>query len=291
MVIGPGFVGTPVANAGLFGIGPDIDIFDLFGGDGRKRSEKSNSHHSRPDGLTTVQTQGAKDARAGTGVAPAPTAKVGSVSEGVRTRQFAASSADNVNVPRSANGRGAAVLDDEEGGRGDGGRALPRISVSGRAANLAPVPTAPSTRSVVIRGTRPTAGGSGAPTAVSPQSPVVSSAPQAPVAAPLAAAPPVPEAPEGRPSPAGPPAPSIESPPAKDPGAPIVSGIGRVPDSYRVGYAEYLRSATTGDLLVAALPGVAGIAGFTLIGAYVGYRQARALQQALVTPVPTRIVM
>jgi hypothetical protein len=83
----------------------------------------------------------------------------------------------------------------------------------------------------------------------------------------------------------------IESPPAKDPGAPIVSGIGRVPDSYRAGYSEYLRSATTGDLLVAALPGVAGIAGFTLIGAYVGYRQARALQQALVAPVPARIVM
>ncbi len=65
----------------------------------------------------------------------------------------------------------------------------------------------------------------------------------------------------------------------------------KIPDSFRVGYAEYLRAATTTDLLAVALPGVAGIAGFTVIGAFAGYRQAKALQKALLAPVPTRILM
>jgi hypothetical protein len=39
------------------------------------------------------------------------------------------------------------------------------------------------------------------------------------------------------------------------------------------------------------LPGVAGIAGFTVLGAYAGYRQAKALQAALLAPVPTRILL
>ena len=42
---------------------------------------------------------------------------------------------------------------------------------------------------------------------------------------------------------------------------------------------------------MAALPGVAGIAGFTLVGAYAGFRQAKALQRALLAPVPTRILL
>jgi hypothetical protein len=65
----------------------------------------------------------------------------------------------------------------------------------------------------------------------------------------------------------------------------------KIPDSFRVGYAEYLRAATTTDLLAAALPGVAGIAGFTLLGAFAGYRQAKAIQEALLAPVPTRILL
>ena len=56
-------------------------------------------------------------------------------------------------------------------------------------------------------------------------------------------------------------------------------------------YAEYLRAATTVDLFAAALPGVAGIAGFTLLGAYAGYRQARAVQAAMLPPVPTRFLL
>jgi hypothetical protein len=80
-------------------------------------------------------------------------------------------------------------------------------------------------------------------------------------------------------------------PQAKDPLAPSDSGIAPIPDSYRAGYAEYLRSASTSDLLFEALPGVAGIAGFTLVGAYAGYRQAKALQRALLAPAPTSILL
>jgi hypothetical protein len=65
----------------------------------------------------------------------------------------------------------------------------------------------------------------------------------------------------------------------------------RIPDGFRVGYAEYLRSATTSDILAAALPGAAGIAGFTVLGAYAGYRQAKAIQQALLPPVPTSVLL
>jgi hypothetical protein len=39
------------------------------------------------------------------------------------------------------------------------------------------------------------------------------------------------------------------------------------------------------------VPGVAGIAGFTLIGAFAGYRQAKAVQMALLAPVPTSFLL
>ena len=80
-----------------------------------------------------------------------------------------------------------------------------------------------------------------------------------------------------------------QSPFANIPGVPSISGVAPLPDSFRVGYHEYLRTASTSDLFVAALPGVAGIAGFTLVGAYAGYRQARGLQKALLAPVPTSV--
>lgn len=70
-----------------------------------------------------------------------------------------------------------------------------------------------------------------------------------------------------------------------------ISPPNKIPESFRVGYAEYLRVATTTDILAAALPGAAGIAGFTLIGAYAGYRQAKAVQLALLAPVPTNILV
>ena len=70
-----------------------------------------------------------------------------------------------------------------------------------------------------------------------------------------------------------------------------VSPRAKIPDGFRVGYAEYLRAATTSDILAAALPGAAGIAGFTVLGAYAGYRQAKAIQQALLAPVPTSVLL
>jgi hypothetical protein len=65
----------------------------------------------------------------------------------------------------------------------------------------------------------------------------------------------------------------------------------KIPDSFRVGYSEYLRAATTSDILAAALPGAAGLAGFTILGAYAGYRQAKALKAALLAPVPTSVIL
>lgn len=151
------------------------------------------------------------------------------------------------------------------------GGGLPRAVTTPRSMNLPRVSSAPSTRSVVIR--RAPASIVAAARPAPPQSP--------PSAVALAAPPPEVVEPEARPAPEAPPAPSPLTPRAVDP----------VPDSYRVGYAEYLRAADTGDLLVAALPGVAGIAGFTLVGAYAGYRQARAVQRAFVAPVATSILL
>jgi len=130
------------------------------------------------------------------------------------------------------------------------------------------------TRTVVIRAPQATR----TPISTTPPAFVAPQLPQAPAAVPLAAPPPIP------PTPAQPPQ-------VNGPLAPSHSTAGRVPDSFRVGYDEYLRTATTTDLFVAAMPGVAGIAGFTLVGAYAGYRQARAVQRALLAPVPTSVLL
>lgn len=160
---------------------------------------------------------------------------------------------------------------------------MPRMNIAARATNLPRVSSAPSTRSVVIRGTRQSAGPAAIGAVTSP------SVNQAPAAVPMAAVPPASPEPEGSPAPGAPvPAPSPRtsiSLPQRN------SGVGQIPDPFRVGYPQYLRTATTSDLLAAALPGVAGIAGFTLVGAYAGYRQAKALQRALLAPVPTSILL
>jgi hypothetical protein len=260
MAAGPGFVGAAQAHA-ILGIGPDwLDIF----GD----NKKSALHHPRPDGEASAQTSRttASLTTAGIAAAEAPTAKVGSLPENGDAREFAA--AENVGIAESVGGGGG----------------LSQAATSVRTGNLPRVSSAPVTRSIVIRGA-PRSADNAARAVVSP------AVPQAPVIVALAAPPPVAPEPVGRPAPAAPPAPSPSAPQAKDPLAPSDSGATPIPDSYRVGYAEYLRSATTDDLFMAALPGVAGIAGFTLVGAYAGYRQAKALQRALLAPVPTRILL
>ena len=182
-------------------------------------------------------------------------------------------------VPKSASLQSTSP---QSASRGGSGGAVSRFSPVGRSSNLPSVPSAPITRNIVIRGTASTPSvGTAAPRSV----PRAIS--QTPAAVPLAASPPVAPQPEGRPAPA----PSQAPPQAKDPLAPSNSSAARVPDSYRVGYAEYLRSATTTDLVAAALPGFAGIGGFTLLGAYAGYRQARSLQRALLAPVPTSFLL
>lgn len=171
------------------------------------------------------------------------------------------------------------------------------------------VSTAPSARSVVIRSK---------PTVAQPEPEVV---PATFVAAPVALRPAValsgpgfeavPAAPAPRPATVPiavdpPAAPALEMPvplaapitTTNQPGptgrlgpAKSISPPNKIPESFRVGYAEYLRAATTSDILAAALPGAAGIAGFTVIGAYAGYRQAKAIQLALLAPVPTSILL
>lgn len=260
MVVGPGAFGAAEARA-IFGIGPDW--FDIFGDD-----KKSDMHHPRPGSEVRAQSTGSA---ARVAAAEAPQAKVGSVPEGAGTAATTGAPA-NVSAPS-----GIA----ESFGNGGGG-GLPRTNIALRPGNLPRVSTAPVTRSVVIRGTPRAA--TNVP-AVAP-----AELPQAPAVVPLAAPPPVSPEPEGRPAPAAP-APPPWSPPAKNPLAPSDSGVARVPESFRVGYAEYLRTASTTELFAAALPGVAGIAGFTVIGAYAGYRQARALRRALLAPVPTSFLL
>ncbi len=175
------------------------------------------------------------------------------------------------------------------------------------------VSTAPSTRSVVIRkavAAQPVEEAVPAPAIVSAAyapatmmgSPLVdvpaapaAAGPPAPAAVSFGGLPPLPAAPAIVP-PAPQALPVIPSTSAPGPGQPLAPAHSprpttKIPDTFRVGYAEYLRTATNGDILAAALPGAAGIAGFTLIGAFAGYRQARGLQRALLAPVPTRILL
>ena len=46
--------------------------------------------------------------------------------------------------------------------------------------------------------------------------------------------------------------------------------------SYRVGYAEYLRTAGMSQIAALAFPGVAGMLVITGAGGFIGYRQAKA---------------
>lgn len=68
-----------------------------------------------------------------------------------------------------------------------------------------------------------------------------------------------------------------------------LGGITLPPASFRIGYSEYLRSAGLPQLLVLAVPGVAGMLVLTAVGGLVGYRQARA-GHAVRTGVTARFV-
>jgi hypothetical protein len=220
---------------------------------------------------------------------------------------------------------GAAVADAGVLGIGGGGDGVDVLGIDligggskksgsgGTVARAGSVSTAPSARSVVIR-TKPAA--------TQPESTIAPAAFTAPSAQPPAVALGshhvefVPEAPpQAAPAPVPVSAPVLVMPPAAPAldvpvpqGLPVTTTnqpgpnglIGpadsfspptKIPESFRVGYAEYLRAATTADLLAAALPGAAGLAGFTIIGAFAGYRQAKALQMALLAPVPTRVLL
>jgi hypothetical protein len=221
---------------------------------------------------------------------------------------------------------GAAVADAGVLGIGGGGDGVDVLGVDvlgggskksgsgGTVARASSVSTAPSARSVVIR-TKPAA--------TQPQSttaPAAFTAPAAQLPAVALGSRHVEDVPEAPPqvaatAPVPVSAPALVIPPAapaldlpvpqglpvtttKQPGpngliepAEQFSPPTKIPESFRVGYAEYLRAATTTDLLAAALPGAAGIAGFTLIGAFAGYRQAKAVQMALLAPVPTRVLL
>ncbi|MGH3677728.1 MAG: hypothetical protein ACRDU5_18730 [Mycobacterium sp.] len=182
-----------------------------------------------------------------------------------------------------------------------------------REPDLPEVSTEPMTRSVVIRkapaapAERAVPAALGAPMAptapIAPRAPMVPrapaqpapAAPAAPVIVPPAIVPPpapVVVPPAGRPQPPSSPIPVTREPRANNPLAPPASvGPSPMPDSFRVGYPEYLRAATVSDLVLIAAPGVAGLMAFAAAGGVVGYRQARNAQAAVLPrPVATRFL-
>jgi hypothetical protein len=153
------------------------------------------------------------------------------------------------------------------GNGGNGGRPDPPQS-----------PQAPSEPTPSEPGALPAAGGGLAPTVgvpalLAPIAPPVMIVPRLPIGGPARSAPPEVAAPAAPPV-ARPPAPPR---PANPPPATASStGMNRLPESFRVGYPEYLRSAQLAEVAGLALPGVAGIVALTAVGGLVGYRQAKA---------------
>ncbi|MHC9292874.1 hypothetical protein ACRCUN_10420 [Mycobacterium sp. LTG2003] len=269
MVAGPGVAGTAVASADLFGI--DIDILDIF-----DHKDKNKKKSDRGPKVGAQQNGGSKKAG---GLGPAgpkraPRPEPGGVSQSAATADRAPESA---NAPGSVTFRGAGQSPPAAvSGGGGGGGGVPTNSNIGRAPNLAPVPTTPSSRGIVVR-------------AAPPATPAVPAAPVAPVVPVPIVVPPVPialpalpAAPSGGGAPSAPAAPSPDAPKFEPPSAPPPaanpSAPQAVPESFRIGYADYLRAASTSDLLFAVLPGVAGLTLLTAAGGAIGFRQARAAQ-------------
>ncbi|WP_236734917.1 hypothetical protein [Mycolicibacterium peregrinum] len=315
MVVGPGMTGTGVASAHLFGI--DIhDLFDhkkknkkksgpaaaKLGpqrGGGVKNSGGSlggprASSGSKPEskvgttktGTTSSATTKTGATTVGAGEAPATAARSGTFAESPQSARVdttgqapsAVLSGGTAQAPTAAvtGGTSQAPSAVVSGGGGGGGAAgAPTNGNLGRAPGLAPVPTAPSSRTIVIRSTPPKIPAAPAPAIAAPAAPVAPApvvAPPAPViAVPAPAAPPA-----GVPA-AGPSAPTIPVPRSEPPVAQPLS-VPAVPESFRLGYADYLRTASTSDLLFAVLPGLAGMLLMTAAGGAVGVRQARAAQ-------------
>lgn len=291
MVAGPGMLGTGVASAHLFG----VDIHDLF--DHKKKNKKSHAvanvgpqrgggvknsggglggpnaaQSTKPEAKigttrTTKISTGQTATSVGGAEAPGAAARTGTFAESPQSSSAGTSvgPAPSAVLSGSAGQVSTGVM---AGGGGGGAAGAPTNGNLGRAPNLAPVPTAPSSRTIVIRSTPPKApvtpaapiAPAPAPVAV-PPAPVVSV--PVPVAPPVAAPPAAPG--PGRPEPSEPPAAQPHSMPA-------------VPESFRLGYADYLRTASTSDLLFAVLPGLAGMLLMTAAGGAVGVRQARAAQ-------------
>jgi hypothetical protein len=111
--------------------------------------------------------------------------------------------------------------------------------------------------------------------------------PLAPITLPVIVVPPVgiagggapPAAPPGLTPPAAPRAVTAEPPAGREPMPPANVGsniAAPLSSSYRLGYAEYLRTAGLSHIAALAVPGVGGILVFTGAGGLFGYRQAKA---------------
>ena len=110
--------------------------------------------------------------------------------------------------------------------------------------------------------------------------------PLTPITLPVIVVPPVgiagggapPAAPPGLTPPAAPRAVTAEPPAGREPMPPanVGSNIAVPLSSYRIGYAEYLRTAGLSQIAALAVLGVGGILVFTGAGVLLGYRQAKA---------------
>jgi hypothetical protein len=276
MVVGPGVVGGAVASADLFGI--DLDIFDIFCHN-EKKCEGNDNRRGAPAG----------------GGDP-PEVRINGGTVGTEAPKRGLPEEPTRGLPEEPT-RG---LPGATGGGGGG--AVPRSGGTDRPSNLPPVPTAPGSREIVIRG-EPTAPVPAAPAPVpsapapaapapalpAPAAPVVPI--PAPVVVPPVVVPPVVVPPMMPPPPAigpvVPPPPPMVHPPSltppprrvdRQPAPPGELGPQGIPVTFRDGYADYLKAATVADLAPVALSGTAGILAITALGGLVGFRQARAAQ-------------
>ncbi|MCV7161277.1 hypothetical protein H7J55_27805 [Mycolicibacterium brisbanense] len=323
MVAGPGVSGTAVASADLLGVG--VDVLGIFGH--HKDNKKSSNHRAgangkqndssaktgRPGSQKTVKPgqadnkPGQADKRkTGLGGESSDQKSAGNT-EGTTNR-----AAQSANTPSTLSAGSAPSTLSAGVGVAEASVSVPQVQVSipstgggggggaatsgriGRAPNLAPVPTAPSSRQIVIHAQpaeapsapRHAAPEAAPPSIAAPSAPVVA-APVPPVAPPdmiVLPLPPLPEVAPAAPSggggahaapPAVPSAPQVTAPTAQPPQH-VTSPINAIPETFRVGYADYLRVSTTTDLVFAVLPGLAGMVLLTAAGGAVGFRQARA---------------